>query len=199
MSQSMTRKQFVSEEDLLNDSFRLGVKIFNSGFRPNVVVGLWRGGSTVGIYVQECLQFLGVETDHIAIRTSYSGVSDYAEMVKNPVQRIRVHGTQYLLENLNSDDRLLLVDDVYGSGNTLDVVTSRLKQRLKRNMPKETRTATIWTRVEENPERRMPDFSLHETVNWLVLPYELTGLSEEEIRNHKPGVAELLRTSDCPN
>ena len=36
----MTEKRFISEEDLLNDAFRLGVKIFNSGFRPNVVVGL---------------------------------------------------------------------------------------------------------------------------------------------------------------
>lgn len=195
MSLPIAKKYFVTEEDLVADSFRLGVKIFNSGFRPNVVVGLWRGGSTVGIYVQECLQYLGVETDHIAIRTSYSGVKDYAEMVNDPAQRIRVHGTQYLLESLNSDDRLLLVDDVYSSGKTLGVVTARLKQRLKRNMPKDTRIATIWTRTVENTDRRKPDFSLHETDSWLVLPYELTGLSDSEIRIHKPGVAELLRTS----
>lgn len=195
MPQSMINKQFLKEEDLVNDSFRLAIKIFNSGFRPNVVVGLWRGGSTVGIYVQECLQYLGVETDHIAIRTSYSGAPDYAEMVRNSGQRIRVHGTQYLLENLNVDDRLLLVDDVYGSGKTLDVVKSRLKKRLKRNMPKDTRSATIWTRVSEKREcKRKPDFSLHETSNWLVMPYELTGLTEEEIKEHKPGVAKLLRT-----
>lgn len=195
MSQPVTKKYFVSEEDLVADSFRLGVEIFNSGFRPNVVVGMWRGGSTVGIYVQECLQYLGVDTDHIAIRTSYSGVEEYAEMVNNPEQRIRVHGTQYLLENLNSDDRLLLVDDVYSSGKTLEVVMSRLKLRLKRNMPKETRVATIWTRKGEGTSNRMPDFSLHETDSWLVLPYELTGLSKQEIKEHKPGVAELLRTS----
>lgn len=194
--QSMTNKQFLNEEDLVNDSFKLGVKIFNSGFRPNVVVGLWRGGSTVGIYVQECLQHLGVETDHIAIRTSYSGAPDYAEMVRNPDQRIRVHGTQYLLETLNVNDRLLLVDDVYGSGKTLDVVISRLKKRLKRNMPEDTRTATIWTRASEHRETRLPDFSLNETDNWLVMPYELSGLSEQEIKQYKPGVAELLRNSN---
>ncbi len=188
----MTEKRFISEEDLLNDAFRLGVKIFNSGFRPNVVVGLWRGGSTVGIYVQECLQHLGVETDHIAIRTSYSGVTDYPEMVKNPAQRIRVHGTQYLLETLNAEDRLLLVDDVYGSGKTLEVVKSRLAQRLKRNMPKDTRTATIWTRARSDAEQEAPDYSLHETSNWLVLPYELTGLSAQEIKQHKPLIADLL-------
>ena len=191
----MKKRLFIDEEYLLNESFRLGVEIYNSGFRPNVVVGLWRGGSTVGIYVQECLQYLGIETDHIAIRTSYSGVNDYMAMVQNPKQRIRVHGTQYLLETLNADDRLLLIDDVYSSGNTLEVVTNRLKKRLKRNMPEDTRAATIWVRASAHRRRRKPDFYLHETDRWLVLPYELSGLSEAEIAEHKPLVAELLRDS----
>jgi len=79
----------------------LGVKIYNAGCKPTFVVGLWRGGSSVGIYVQECLQYLNIQTDHIAIRTSYRGLMHYDSMVKNPEANIRVHGTQYLLENLN--------------------------------------------------------------------------------------------------
>ena len=66
----MDAKNFVREDDLIDDSFRLAVAIYNSAFRPTFVIGLWRGGSSVGIYVQECLQYLGVETDHIAVRTS---------------------------------------------------------------------------------------------------------------------------------
>jgi hypoxanthine phosphoribosyltransferase len=192
----MTTRRFISEEDLLNDAFKLGVQIYNSGFRPSFVVGLWRGGSSVGIYVQECLQYLGVETDHIAIRTSYSGVADYPQMAANPKTRIRVHGTQYLLESLNADDRLLLVDDVFSSGQTFDVVTSRLKQRLKRNMPENTKTATIWARSGDNSNARRPDYFLHETDSWLVLPYELSGLSSDEIENNKPLVADLLRNQE---
>jgi hypoxanthine phosphoribosyltransferase len=192
----MTTRRFISEEDLLNDAFKLGVQIYNSGFRPSFVVGLWRGGSSVGIYVQECLQYLGVETDHIAIRTSYSGVADYPQMAANPKTRIRVHGTQYLLESLNADDRLLLVDDVFSSGQTFDVVTSRLKQRLKRNMPENTKTATIWARSGDNSNARRPDYFLHETDSWLVLPYELSGLSSDEIEKNKPLVADLLRNQE---
>ena len=33
---------------------------------------------------------------------------------------------------------------------------------------------------------------MHETRNWLVLPYELSGLSAEDIREHKPALAEIL-------
>ena len=182
----MKTKQFISEQDLLNDSFRLGVQVFNAGFRPTFLVGLWRGGSSVGIYVQEALQYLGVETDHIAVRTSYSGVTNYAKMVENSQANIRVHGTQYLLESLNESDKLLLVDDVCSSGLTLQVVLNRLRQRLKRNMPSEVRIATVWNKPASNRSGQTPDFYIHETDDWLVLPYELTGLSEEEVSRHKP-------------
>jgi hypoxanthine phosphoribosyltransferase len=56
----MQHKKYLKEQDVLLDAYRLGVEVFNSGFRPSFIVGLWRGGSTVGIAVQECLQALGV-------------------------------------------------------------------------------------------------------------------------------------------
>ena len=192
----MASKHFIEEEDLLNDAFRLGVRIYNDGFRPTFVVGLWRGGSSVGIYVQECLQYLGVETNHIAVRTSYTGLSDYQEMVRNPEDNIRVHGTQYLLENLNADDKLLLVDDVFSSGLTLKVVLNRLKKRLKRNMPRDVRIATVWNKPGSNLTGQSPDYYVHETDGWLVLPYELTGLTPDEIRDNKPLVATLIDSRD---
>lgn len=189
----MASKTFVREQTLIEDSFRLGVAIFNSGFRPTFLVGLWRGGSSVGIYVQECLQYLGVETNHIALRTSYRGLAHYETMVGDPAREIRVHGTQYLLETLDAEDRLLIVDDVSGSGSTLDVVRQRLATKLKRNMPDDVRTATIWHKPSLNQTGQPPDYYLHETHDWLVLPYELAGLSKEDIEDHKPYVAGLLR------
>ena len=191
----MAHKTFVTEQALIEDSFRLGVAIYNSGFRPTFLVGLWRGGSSVGIYVQECLQYLGVETNHIALRTSYRGLEHYETMVRDPGREIRVHGTQYLLETLDAEDRLLIVDDVSGSGSTLDVVRHRLASRLKRNMPDDVRGATIWYKPRRHGKGAAPDYYLHETDDWLVLPYELVGLSAAEIRTHKPFVAELLEPS----
>ncbi len=188
----MAQKTFVIEQALIEDSFRLGVEIYNSGFRPTFLVGLWRGGSSVGIYVQECLQYLGVETNHIALRTSYRGLEHYETMVGDPAGEIRVHGTQYLLETLNAEDRLLIVDDVSGSGSTLDVVRRRLATKLKRNMPDDVRSATIWHKPGRHSTGAAPDYYLHETDDWLVLPYELVGLSAAEIREHKPFVADLL-------
>jgi len=192
----MTKKRFIDEADLIYDSFRLGVHIFNDGFRPTFLVGLWRGGSSVGIYVQECLQYLGVETDHIAVRTSYTGQPDYQQMVENPEDNIRVHGTQYLLETLNAEDSLLLVDDVCSSGLTLRVVIRRLEQRLKRNMPRQVKIATVWNKPGHNRTGQAPDYFIHETDDWLVLPYELSGLTMDEVRANKPVAAGLIEKSD---
>lgn len=189
--QEESNKRFLTEQEVMDDSFRLGVEIFNTGFRPSFIVGLWRGGSTVGIYVQECLQTLGVETDHIAIRTSYEGAPHYQDMVDN--QNIRVHGTQYLLESLNVDDELLIVDDVFSTGLNVEAVINRLEARLKRNMPRELRVASLWYKPQQRRTNRAPDFYLHETDDWLVLPYELIGLSGEELSIHKPLAATLLK------
>ena len=180
------QKQFVQEEELLNDAYRLAVKVFESGFRPNFIVGIWRGGSTVGIYVQECLQYLGVETDHIAIRTSYRGMDEYLKKI-DAVENIRVHGLKYLYENLNRGDKLLIVDDVFGTGKNVSAVINRLEDKLKRNMPQDVRLAMPYYKPSKNKSSRTPDFYLHETDQWLVLPYELTGLSIDEIQTSKAG------------
>jgi len=186
------KKQFIEEQALLEDAFRLAVKIFDSGFRPDFIVGIWRGGSTVGIYVQECLQYLGVKTDHIAIRTSYRGQPSYGELIENP-ESIRVHGLQYLFENLNREDKLLIVDDVFSSGYNVEAVINRLTRKCKRNMPEEVRVAVPYFKPVKNLSGRKPDYFLHTTEDWLVLPYELQGLSTEEIAEYKPDVAPLIR------
>ena len=185
------KKKYIREKVLIQDSFKLAIKIFNSEFKPDFLVGLWRGGSTVGIYVQECLQHLGVQTDHISIRTSYRGEPDYQERIKKG-REIRVHGLQYLLENLNHDQKLLIVDDVYGSGSSVNAVIKQLSERLKKNMPSNYKVAAPWYKPSKNTSGRVPDFYVHETDEWLVLPYELVGLDTNEIASNKPGVSEIL-------
>jgi hypoxanthine phosphoribosyltransferase len=184
-------KRYIQEQELLEDSYRLAVQVYTSGFRPDFIVGVWRGGSTVGIYVQECLQYLGVETDHIAIRTSYRGMNDYLQHLESE-REIQVHGLQYLFENMNADDALLIVDDVYSSGRNIAAVIDRLEHKTRRNMPEDVRIAVPYYRSQARQTNRAPDYFLHEYDEWLVLPYELTGLSDDEIAANKPWIKLLL-------
>lgn len=185
-------KHFLDEKSLIEDAFRLAVQIYESGFRPTFIVGLWRGGSSVGIYVQECLQVLGVQTDHISLRTSYRGQPYYEKMLAAPDEHIRVHGTQYLLENLNATDKLLIVDDVFSTGSNIQAVLHRLQDHLKRNMPREVKIATLWQRKKQRKTDFQPDFCLYETEDWLVFPYEMQGLTKEEIATHKPFLMRIM-------
>ena len=184
------KRRIIQADDFLLDSFRLARQVFDSGFRPDFIVGLWRGGSAVGIAVQEGLDHLGVKTDHISIRTSYEGRDAYARMI-GASAKIRVHGLQYLIEHLNSENSLLIVDDVYGTGSSTREVVSRLSRKMRRNLPHDIRVAAVWHRPGERT-KKTPDYFVHETEDWLVLPYELTGLSLEEIAEQKDGLAEVV-------
>ncbi|MDP6929620.1 MAG: phosphoribosyltransferase family protein [Planctomycetota bacterium] len=178
-------KKYISAQELLEASFELALKVLDSGFRPSFIVGIWRGGTPVGIAVQELLDYFGVETDHISIRTSlYSGIGERKA-------DIRVHGLQYILDNINADDDLLIVDDVFDTGLSVDAVIEHLKLKARRNTPHDIRIATTYFKSANNLTERTPHYFVHETDKWLVFPHELTGLSPEEIRDNKPGIGTL--------
>tara|TARA_R110000868_G_scaffold106587_3_gene292234 strand:+ start:7843 stop:8397 length:555 start_codon:yes stop_codon:yes gene_type:complete len=167
-------KTHLTADHLLADSFRLARQIFESGFRPTHIVGVWRGGAPVGIAVQEYLDYRGVHTDHIAIRTaSYTGIGEQAE--------VRVYGEGYLVDTLNAADRLLIVDDVFDSGRSIEALLKVLHAKCRRNFPAEAKIATVYFKPVRNKTELKPDYFLHETDDWLVFPHELCGLTPDEI------------------
>ena len=178
-------KKYISADDLLLDSFRLAVTIFESGFVPDFLVGLWRGGSAVGIAVQEGLDYLGVETDHIAIRTSsYIGVDQRGA--------VAVHGLNYIIKKICHDDRVLIVDDVFDTGNTIVAVIEELSARARGNTPEDIRVAVPWYKPSRNETDIEPDYFMRETAEWLVFPHELDSLTPDELRQQRPEIARII-------
>jgi len=181
----MNEKVYIGAQDLLIDSFRLGLEIYKSGFRPDFIVGVWRGGTPVGIAVQEILDRHGVNTDHIAIRTtSYTGIGQRDKQV-------RVHGLSYMIKNIDAEDSLLIVDDVFDTGLSVQAVIATLKGKARRNTPRDIRIATPWFKPANNQTAMIPDYYVHETDRWLVFPHELDGLTRDEILDNKPGLRAL--------
>lgn len=171
-------KTYIRAQQLLEESFRLGFQIMESDFRPRFIIGVWRGGTPTGIAIQELLDFYGVETDHIAIRTSsYEGMEQQ--------KTVRVHGLDYILNNVNAEDDLLIVDDVFDSGRSLEAIIDTLKEKSRRNMPERVKIATVYYKPARNQSNLVPDFYVHETDDWLVFPHELHGLTMDEIRRFK--------------
>ena len=178
-------KHYIRSEDLIQDSFRLAWQVYEDGYRPNYIIGVWRGGAPIGIAVQEFFSVLGVPSDHIAIRTShYRGIDD-----RN--SEVQVYGLNYVIKQVESDDSLLIVDDVHDTGVSIEKIVSDLQAACKKNTP-EIRVATPYFKPSKNKTSRTPDYHLHETDKWLVFPHELEGLSIEEIRANKPEVSDLV-------
>jgi hypoxanthine phosphoribosyltransferase len=173
-------KIFISTESLLRDSIELGLRVVRSGFRPTFLVAMWRGGAPIGIAVQEILEYNGIECDHVSIRTSsYTGIDQQTRTV-------RVHALDYLVSVLNAEDQLLLIDDVFDSGRSLEAVISELRRRCRRNLPEQIRIATAYFKPSRNRSSLLPDFYVRATDHWLVFPHEVDGLTREEILANKP-------------
>jgi hypoxanthine phosphoribosyltransferase len=179
-------KRFITAQELLEDSFRVAAKVYEDGFRPQFIVGIWRGGAPIGIAVQEYFDFKKVETDHIAVRTSsYYGINQQSKEIK-------VHGLHYIIENANADDGLLIVDDVFDSGRSIDALITQLKKLTRNNMPKDVRVACPWYKPQNSKVDLVPDYYVHESKEWLVFPHELSGLTPEEIANGKKDLTNVL-------
>ena len=128
---------------------------------------------------------MGVFSDHIAIRTSsYIGIGERDKTVQ-------VHGLNYVIRQVESDNSLLMIDDVFDTGLSVQKVIQDLEKACKKNTP-DIRIATPYYKPENNQTNRKPDYYLQETDKWIVFPHELTGLSLEEISSNKPALSGLI-------
>lgn len=172
-------KHYIDANSLLANSFRLADQIRRDDFAPTHIIGIWRGGAPVGIAVQEFLEYHGLHADHIAVRTSsYEAIDQQAASV-------RVFSISYLIKVLNNTDRLLIVDDVFDSGRSIEALIGKLKERCRRNMPDTVKIATVYWKPSRNKTDLKPDYYVEETETWLVFPHELKGLTPEEIMANK--------------
>lgn len=180
-------KVYLTAQGLLEDSFKLGQKVLKSGFEPTFIIAVWRGGAPIGIAVQEYLSFHGIHADNIAIRTaSYSGIDNQAREVK-------VSGLDYLIKTMQHTDRLLIVDDVFDTGRSVEAIINILTKKMRLNTPEDIRIAVPYYKPTRNQIEREPDYVVHETADWLKYPHSLEGLSLAEMQEKRPEIYEILK------
>ncbi|MEM8548015.1 MAG: phosphoribosyltransferase family protein [Pseudomonadota bacterium] len=185
-------KIVLTAQGLLEDSFRLGADVIKSGFRPTLIIAIWRGGTPVGMALQELLCYSGVDADHIAIRTSsYHGVDQRSNHVE-------FFGLGYIINKITPDDRVLIVDDVFDTGNSIAAVIAELKRRARDNMAEDVRIAVPWFKPSRNQTTLTPDYYVHESDAWLVFPHELDALDADELKRERPALAAVIGPDKRP-
>ena len=161
---------------------QLVARIDTSGFRPDLIVAIARGGYLPARIVAD---FFGV------MELASFRIEHYRGTHKQPQARV----VDPLTVDV-SDRRVLLVDDVSDSGDTFEVAISHVQQR---GRPAELRTATMHHKVVS---RYVPDFYAAKVIRWrwIVYPWalmeDLTGFIEAmEPKPSEPAAIEeqLLR------
>ena len=179
------KKIFIGADSLLLDSFRLASKVWKDGYVPDYIIAIWRGGTPVGIVIHEFFRYKGYDPYHTAIKTqSYSGMRRDG--------KVEVKGIEHVIDIVNADDRMLVVDDVFDTGLTVQEILKTVRKKARRNAP-EMRVATIYYKPAKNRTKIVPDYYLRVTDDWLVFPHELDGLSGDELDRKGRKLREILR------
>jgi len=192
-------KTYIKAGQLYLDAFRLGRKIWADGFRPDIIVGIWRGGTPPGIAIHEFFKIMYEKHSidkpiyHTAIKTQ-----SYTNIMESGIETnsVEVFGIQHVIEKINSTDKLLIVDDVWERGLTIVKVLDTIKTKARRNCPENIKVATVYFKPAKNLTKLAPDYFVTIDNKWLVYPHELHGLSEAEIKKKSQimfGSEELVR------
>lgn len=171
-------KLYVDANQLLKDSFALARLVEQSGFIPTLVIGVWRGGAGIAVAVHEHLSFTtGCEIKHLPVKTSlYSGIA-------TTESKVLLTGVASVMNEINHDEKVLIVDDVHDSGRSLDFLVETIRTELASLKVEgvQLKSACIYYKPLEGKVFAAPDYYLHETTGWIVFPHEMVGLTAEEI------------------
>jgi hypothetical protein len=172
---AMTRLLHVDPDPFLIDTFRLGKMVYHSGFRPRHAISIWRGGTPVGLGVDAFFRSRGVMINHTTIATdSYIGIGQQAE--------VTVKNLEHLVQVICPEDGLLIIDDVYESGNTIRRVVELLRQMARANAPRDIRVAAVHHKPGRSAYAGLPLMALQEIEAdvWIDYPHELADLVDPD-------------------
>jgi len=173
-------KEFLTPDELVTSSFTLARRIHDSGFIPDVLLVLWRGGSTVGMIIHEYFAYKGYEMFHTAIKAeSYAGIEKRIAL--------RLDNIEPVLEKIRPGQRVLIVDDIFDTGSTVKLVADHVGTRTDA-----IKIATLFVRTGHSATGMSPDYFIRETSSWIVFPHEIQDLTPEEIRQKNPLIYSLI-------
>lgn len=115
-----------------------------------------------------------VITDHIAVRTS-----SYDTDGKQ--KDIRIHGLEYVIKHATKDSKVLIVDDIFDTGRSIEALLNKMKRKMKANFPETIKIATVFWKPKNNKTDLTPDYICAKTESWIVFPHEFDDLKIEEI------------------
>ncbi len=175
---------YVNSNELMEDALKLAYNIFDSGYIPDFLLAIWPGGVTAGLPIHEYFKYKTKKSgsklkvpDHISINTTSTAHS----------YRSNVIGIKYLEDNINFNDKILIVDTVFSTGRLINQTIDKLKESLRRNINVENiKIATVYYYPIEDVTTttiqtyKRPHFYLKKTNKEIVFPQQIHRLTNPE-------------------
>jgi len=147
----MAEYRYVSWPEYGNLAEALAQKVYSSGKKFDLVIGVARGGMPVAMVV----------SDHLDARIDFINVKSYVG--------IEERGTPRILSTLTEEitgKNVLIVDDLVDQGDTMKVVEEYLSGQNPTLLEVAVLFKKPWTKFE-------PDYYLEVVDRWVVFPFEL--------------------------
>ena len=185
-------KEFLEYDTVRNNALKLANKIYKDGFIPDVIYCSLRGGAYMANIISEYFKIIAkVNKFHPVL---YAGVvaRSYSDVAQHT--KVFIDGWTYPPENLRPGDKILLVDDIFDSGRTINCLVETLMN--SRGMPREDIKVVVhdykyFTYYNEQlpiqPDYYCRKFEINspEENRWIhYMSHELVGLSKKELQEY---------------
>jgi hypoxanthine phosphoribosyltransferase len=186
---ALMSKEFLSQNMVRDNALKLARTIHADGFVPDVIYVSLRGGAYVGNVISEYFKL--VRTDQRPVFYAAVVARSYSDIHTH--ERVMVDGWTYSPEYLRSGDKVLLVDDIFDSGRTINHLVEVV---LEKGIPRtDIKVAVHDYKIRTFIGEKLPiqpDYWCRRHVvdspeedNWIhYLSHELVGLTEAEVREY---------------
>ena len=198
------KKEFLQFDVERDNALKLAHRIYHHDkFIPDVIYVSLRGGAYLGNIISEYFKIVhhGAHPVYYAavVARSYTDVAAQSEI-------IRIDGWTYSPEHLRIGDKVLLVDDIFDTGRTINFLA---KVIMDRGIPRNDLKIAVhdykyfFDKKEQLPIQpdywcRRHDMSINDESSWIhYMSHELVGLSEAELEKNyyerDPELREVLK------
>ncbi len=182
-------KEFLPFIKVRNNAIKLAAKIHNDGFIPDIIYVSLRGGAYMGNMLSEYFKFVRKHERPIlyaaVVARSYTDIHQHGQVM--------VDGWTYDPEYLRAGDKILLVDDIFDSGRTINHLADII---IAKGIPREdikivVHDYKVHTHAEQEKDNHPDYYCRKHIINspeediWIhYMSHELVGLSKDELKNY---------------
>lgn len=122
------RKEFLQYTIVRNNALKMAHRIYNEGFIPDIIYCSLRGGAYVANVISEYFKIIKRNEKNsrpvlfaAVVARSYTDIREHS--------RVMIDGWTYSPDYLRPGDKILLVDDIFDSGRTINFLVETLLEK----------------------------------------------------------------------